>query len=515
MDEVAETDGSDQPQAAPPESDGRELLQAGATAYGNGDATGALRIFEDAARTTSGRIRLAAMVNAASMADGLGEHRRAVSWFRTALAEMPGDAGAMRPTALLNMSQALQHLGDLDGAQEALNRARSLLTDDPEQGTLRVACLLSCTAVAIHRQHWVDAIDLATESLDTARYFAPHLAGHPLMNLAAAYFETGRGELALDFARQALDAFGAAQDANGVAETQQNLALMHIRSGRPQEAEPLLTASQAYFEGAGLGPRAGIGLKAQGFASEMRGAHARAYELYRRSLDQFTDSGAVLEAAEARIRVATVAFSLGRHDEAGRLFGESFRVFADHGLGLHCAQVDFWHARLLESTLDDSRPDPPRLVEALWLAVPSALAIDAVRHIFPGGEQRHRWHRELAEPAMRSAFRLAYRSGDARLVSDLIETQCAGATVKFTDQAPVGPADRWTALEPQEPPEALTGTLTMAAALAEVAAGEGVAIAPPPRLRYEPGGRIVLEEYIAEAERRYGRRIRDDRVLPV
>src|SRR2546423_100167 len=96
------------------ESEGRALLQAGAAAYQNGDAMGALRIFEDAARTMSGRMRLAAMVNAASMADELGEHRRAVDWFRTALAEMPGDAGGMRIGALINMSQALQHLGDLD-----------------------------------------------------------------------------------------------------------------------------------------------------------------------------------------------------------------------------------------------------------------------------------------------------------------------------------------------------------------------------------------------------------------
>ncbi|WP_216899866.1 tetratricopeptide repeat protein [Nocardia alni] len=494
------------------DAEGRALLQAGATAYQGGDAAGALRIFEDAARAISGRMRLAAMVNAASMADELGEHRRAVGWFQAALTEMPGDAGAMRPTALVNMSQALQHLGDLDGAQAALTEARSLLTDDPEQGTLRVACLLSCTAVAIHRQQWVYAIELATESLDSARRFAPPLAGHPLMNLAAAYFETGRGELALDFAYQALDAFGTAEDHNGVAETQQNIALMHIRSGSPQEAVPLLAASQKYFERSGLGPRAGIGLKAQGFVAELRGAGAQAYELYGRSLTQFTASDATLEAADARIRVATAAFSLGRHDEARRLLAESFQVFAEHGLGLHCAQVDFWHARLLESALGDAGPEA--LTEALWLAVPSALAIDAVRHTFPGGEQRHRWNREVAEPAMRSAFRLAYRCGDAGLVSDLIEAQCAGATVKSAEPAPIAPGS-WTMPQVQEPPDAFTGALTLAAALAEVAAGEGIAIAAPPRLRYEPGGRIVLEDYIAEAERRYGRQIRDDRVLPL
>ena len=74
---------------------------------------------------------------------------------------------------------------------------------------------------------------------------------------------------------------------------------------------------------------------------------------------------------------------------------------------------------------------------------------------------------------------------------------------------------RWALPEPPEPSDALAGALTLAAALAEVAGGEGVAISLPPRLRYEPGGRIVLGDYIAEAERRYGLRVRDDRVQPV
>jgi|GEM_PF-7107326 len=502
--------------------DGRDLLRAGAEAYQGGDAVGALRIFEAAAQRTSGRIRLAAMINAASMSDELGEHRRAVTWFRTALAEMPQDAGAMRPTALVNLSQALQHLGELDEAQAALTRARTLLAGDPEQGTLAVACLLSCTAIAIHRQQWVSAADLAAESLAAARQFAPALAGHPLMNLAAVYFETGRAELAVDFAGQALDAFALAQDNNGVAETQQNLALMHIRSERPDEAEPLLSASQEYFERAGLGPRAGIGLKAMGFLAELRGDTVRAYDLYGSSADQFTASGAVLEAADAGIRVATAAFSLGHRDEAQRLLDESFRTFAAHGLGLHCAQVDFWHAALLESALGDGpagpnrhRPaDPRTLAAALRLAVPAALAIDAVRHTFTSGDQRHRWNRVLAEPAMRSAFRLAYRSGDARLVADLIETNCAGVILKLGEPEPSGPP-RLPLELPEAPPDALTGTLTLAAALAEVAAGEGLPISAAPRLRIERDGRIALAEYIATAEQRYGLRIRDDRVLSI
>jgi tetratricopeptide (TPR) repeat protein len=492
--------------------DGRELLAAGAAEYEGGNAAAALRIFEDAARRTEGRIRLAAMVNAASMADQLGRHERAAEWFRSALAQMPAEAGAMRPSALVNLSQALQHLGDLDGAQSALREARALLTEDPDMATVRVACLLSSTAVAIHRQQWPAAIELATESLDAAVRFAPHLAGHPLMNLAAAYFETGRRELALDFAQQALDAFTAAGNRDGVAETQQNLALMHIRSERPDAAEPLLLASQRYFEQAGLGPRAGIGLKALGFLAESGGDQTRAYDLYARGLDRFTAAGAVLEAADARIRVATAAFSLGRPDEAAALLDVSFRVFAERGLGLHCAQIDYWHAALLESGLDYERPDPATVTRALRLAVPAALALDAVRHCFANGGQRRQWNHYVAEPAIRLAFRFAYLSGAALLVADLIETQCAGSVLNLDRVAAPGPV-RLPLVLPDPPGDSAPGTVYLGAALAEVAADAGLPVAPPPRLRVEPGDRIALAEYIAAAETRYGRRVRDDLVL--
>ncbi len=487
-------------------------LAAGAAAYERGDIAEALRIFEQATRSGEPRIRLAAMVNAASMADNLGDHHAAVRWFEQALAEMPEDAGAMRPTALVNMSQALQNLGDPEGAARALSRARALLADDPEQGTLRVACLLSSTAVAIHRQEWAQAIELARESLTSAAESAPHLAGHPLLNLAAVHFETGRRELALDFAHQALDAFTAAADHNGVAETQQNLALMHLRSEQPESAEPLLASSQDYFERAGLIPRAGIGSKALAFLAETRGDTTTAYSRYTESLRLFTAAGAELEAADVRIRLATMDFALGRREQSEHLLAAAFQTYAARNLGLHCARIDFWHAALLESGLDYTRPDPAAIRPALDLAVTSALALDAVRHTFASGSQRHEWDRHLAEPALRLAFRLAYLAADAPLLRDLIETRCAGAIPAHREPDPVATARLPLTLpEPPSPPP--SGTLRLGTALAEVATAAGLAISPPPRLRVGPGDRIALADHIAAAEQRYGLPIRDSLVL--
>ncbi|BAH51036.1 tetratricopeptide repeat protein [Rhodococcus opacus] len=497
---------------------GRDLLAAGAAAYSRGDVAEALRTFERVASGATGDLRTSAIVNAASMSDELGEHSRAVDLYREALEVMPVDAIRMRPAALVNLSQALQHVGDLDGAQDALEQARELLAAGGEdQGDLRVACLSSLTAVAMHRQQWAHAADVATESLDAAVRFAPGLAGHPLMNLAAIHFETGRFDLSDDFAGQALAAFETAGDVNAVAETQQNLGIMRVRAGRLDEAEPLLLSSQTYFERAGIGHRAGIGSKVLAFLAEGRGDTERATTLYRLGLDYFRSSGAMLDVADVETRLATVAFAEGRSSEGERLLAAAFATYHELGLGLHCAQVDFWHATLLESTLIASgTPDDAARARATALAVPAAIAIDAVRYTLPNGRQREQWNREIADPAMQLAFRLAYASGDARLVADLVETQCAGTTVDL-GRAGHDTAPRLPLQLPDPPPAGATdtdGSFLLGAALAGVAAGAGLPVPLPPRLTVTPDGRIVLGSSIAAAEERYGRAVRDSRVVP-
>jgi tetratricopeptide (TPR) repeat protein len=496
---------------------GRDLLAAGAATYARGDVAGALGVFEQAVREATGDVRTSAIINAASMSDELGDHTRAIGLYRDALALLPADAVRMRTAALVNLSQALQHLGDLDDAQDALEQARKLLAGRDEHGDVAVACLASLTAVAMHRQQWAHAAVVATESLDAAVRFAPSLAGHPLMNLAAIHFETGRFDLSDDFAGQALAAFETAGDVNAVAETQQNLGIMHVRSNRLDAAEPLLLSSQAYFERAGIGHRAGIGSKVLAFLAEGRGDTERAGVLYRRSLDYFRQSGAVLDVADVETRLATVAFADGRPDEGESLLGAAFATYRDLGLGLQCAQVDFWHATLLDSTLTSADPpDSAVRVRATTLAVPAAVAIDAVRYTLPNGRQREQWNREIADPAMHLAFRLAYSTGDARLVADLVETRCAGTAVDV-GRAGHGTPARLPLQLPDPPPAGASdtpGSFHLGAALAGIAAGAGLPVPLPPRLAVTTDGRIVLGASITAAEQRYGREVRDTRTVP-
>ncbi|MFE3224076.1 tetratricopeptide repeat protein [Nocardia sp. NPDC059228] len=490
------------------------LLRAGAEAVARGELGEALRVFEQAAETETGDLRLCALVDMAVVTDQLGEHAAAVERFREALGEMSSGARRMYPGALIGLSQAMQNLGDLDGAQEALERARSALDRADAPGDLRLACLVSSTAVALHRQHWWRALDLAVESLDAARRFDPERVGHPLMNLAAAHFETGRWELAQDFAGQALAAFAAVNDSAGVAETRQNLALMYTRTGSFDEAEPLLAAAQEHFEAAGAAHRAGIGLKVMGFIAEHRGRPEVAQARYREALRRFEESGAVIDAADVRLRVATTAFAAGRFEEGESELAAARVIYAVRGLGLHCAQLDYWHAGLLEPLVAQV---PGLLARAVDLAVPAALALDAVRYELPDGAQRDTWNRRIVNPALRLAFRYSYLAGDARLVADLIENQCAGTIVDIDrlSAEPPAPLDLFQPFEPPSESAAVQDALQLGTALAAVAAGAGLPVSPPPRVSVPPDGHIALSAWLAAAEQRYGRRVRAERVIPV
>ncbi|MBF6450340.1 tetratricopeptide repeat protein [Nocardia elegans] len=499
---------------------GLELLHEGAAAYARGEVTEALRIFEHAAHTTTGGVRVSALVNAASMRDELGDHAGAITGFRAALTDIPGDATEKRASTLVNYSQALQHVGDLDAAHTALEQARDLLTGHSELSTLQVSCLVSLTAVAMHRSQWARAIELATESLEFATRFAPQLRGYPLGNLAAAHFESGRGELGLDFAHQALAAFEAAGDGNAAAESRQTLAMMYARLGRPDDAEPHLRAAQQYVERAGLGYRAGLGLQLMGYLAERHGDLDHVEQLCRRALTSFERSGAALESAGVRIRLATLDFAHGRVGEGQAQLAAAYEIYAVRGLGLQCARVDYWHAALWESLIGDMVTPPPAEVLALArdLAVTSAIAIDAVRYSFTNGTQRERWNREMAAPAVRLAFRFAYLCGNGELIADLVETVCAGTSFDSGTAADGGPPR--LPFDPiPAPGEALdgpgTGSLQLGSALAQVAAAAGLPVSPPPRLSVSPDGHIALDTYLTAAEHRYGRTVREDRVLAI
>ncbi|MCP2163233.1 tetratricopeptide repeat protein [Goodfellowiella coeruleoviolacea] len=520
--------------ASPPTPESvNQLLTTGADAYLRGDPRRALRLFDQAADLTAPHAGLRALhaealVNRGNAAHALGDHAAAVAAYHRVLdlCDQLGEIGqTQRRITLVNLAQVLLQLGEITEAQAVLEQALALLRsgDQVESADLVVTCLLSLTSLALHRQDWARAIGLATESLALTQACAPHLAGYPLVNLAVANTGAGRLDLAEDFANQGIAALHALGDQAAVADARQNLGVIHLKALRLDAAEPLLLASHAFFEQSGMDHRAALVLRLLGNVAAMRGESERAVAAYTRCLAQLDAAGAEVEAAHVRAFLAAEDIANARYAAAEDRLRAAFAVFAARGLGPHCAQLDFWHATLLEQRATTSAaPDAELLARAVELAVPAALALDAVRFDLVNGELRDRWSRQVAAPAMRLAFRLAVRLGDARLVAELIESQCAGSP-PHPDAAdtPDGQTGlQLVLLDPDDQlarsgqPAAGDDPVPLGTALAGVAAQAGLRLAPPPRLALTEAGDIVLDRHIARAEQRYGTPVRQQRVIP-
>src|SRR5690606_9027507 len=162
---------------------------------------------------------------------------------------------------------------------------------------------------------------------------------------------------------------------------------------------------------------------------------------------------------------------------------------------------DFTVAGLLEHRMATAgEPDPRLLSRAVDLAVPAAIALDAVGHSLVNGHQREHWRRKYTDPAMALALRLAAVSGDIGLVAQLIDTRRAGTPVQPDYQAAeCSPGLDLRSLmdlppEPADPPD--DPPLQLGSALAEVAAGAGLRVDLPPRLAVAPSGGVVLAEQL-------------------
>ncbi|MFB7761342.1 tetratricopeptide repeat protein [Streptomyces xiamenensis] len=372
---------------------------------------------------------------------------------------------------------------------------------DPPSGAaeLLMSCLVALSTVAIQREDWPRAEQLTAEALEVVTRIRPDLVGRPLMNVAALALATGRYEPAEDFAEAALAACEAGREPAGAASVRLMLAQLYTATGRAEQAEPLLHAALAHTGPAGLTVETAVGWEQLGLLAASRGELDEAQALYGRAQSLLRQAGATPTEAALAVRRAEVAHLAGRPAEAEELLTHAADTFAALGLGLRRAQTHLAHAALLERG-----GDPGQLARALDLAVPAALAIDAVRYGLAAGRQRDRWRRNVAEPALRLVFRLAARAGEALLVAHLIEVQCATTPILRENAVPPpdGPGPLGSLLD-EPPPHA-----------------HAFAVAPPPRLLLTPDGdgegdgEVALADRIALAEQRYGLPVRDTRTVP-
>lgn len=419
-------------------------------------------------------------------------------------------------------TELLRRTGQLDEAQATADEAAALLSefDDPE-GLRTAEVSMSRVHLLLDRSEWGAAEALATALLPTASAVEPHL----LDCLGVICASTGRFDLAEDYFVRAESGFLRRGHTSGRQQLIAHRAYAALRAGDHDRAEQLYAEASAIFERQGRFEDLAVCEQARASLAGQRGDATGAKALTDSSLAHFERLGAAIAAADTMLLGARHAYERGERDEMARLAQSARDVYQERGLYERCAQVDLMLANVLADNLDNwnnldatdhGAHAREALATAISLALPVALALEAARYEFATAHARSQWW-ELADDAMRLAFRLVNRSGDQGLLFELVEHRCAGASLaldrpdRTPSAVPVPAGDTVFPEAARKTYAPADGPTALGAVAAESAASVGLRVAPPPKVVMSPEtGRIALEQYIKAAEFRYHRRIVSD-----
>ncbi|MFD4856304.1 hypothetical protein [Streptomyces atratus] len=421
-------------------------------------------------------------------------------------------------------SAVLSDTGRLDEALACLDEAAGTLPrfDDPDG--LRAAELgLNRVLLLMARGEWGTAEEQATLLLSTTPETAAETIPRLLTALGAICCATGRYDPAEDYFARAEDGFRALGDAGERQTLLAHRAFLAMERGELDQAEQLFAEASALFERQRQFGDLAACEQARSHLAGLRGDTTGAHDLMTASLERFAQLGASVAAADTMLLGAQHAYERGDIEQMKRLAQEARDVYQAREIHERCAQVDLMLARTLEDNLnrtDHGDHERASIDTALSLALPAALALAAARHDFVTAHARNQWL-ELADDAMRLAFRLAVRRQDQGLLFELVEHRCAGAAPAL-GCAPGSVASSTADRAPGFPDPAMKaygeddgGTMTLGSVAAEAAVSAGLRVAPPPKVRMSAeSGRVALQEYIAAAEFRYRRRIVDEEEVP-
>ncbi|MFE2216397.1 hypothetical protein ACFW93_31205 [Streptomyces canus] len=434
---------------------------------------------------------------------------------------------------LLARADLLRRTGRLDEALACLDEAALRLPefDDPEG--LRTSELgLNRVHLLIERSEWGAAEEQASALLSTTPATAVETIPRLLIALGLICASTGRFDPAEDYFARAEDALRGMGDTGELQTLLAHRAYTAMRRGDFDLAERLFAEASAFFERQRRYGDLAVCEQARAFLAGQRGDSTRADDLTAASLARFEQLGASIAAADTMLLGAQHAYDRGDITEMKRLAQEARDVYQAREVYERCAQVDLMLARTLEDNLNrtDHGDHERRSVDnALSLALPAALALEAARYGFATAHARSQWL-ELAEDAMRLVFRLAVRRQDQGLLFELVEHRCAGASLalhRTPSTPPASPAG--AAGDTGKTGESVSvfpsaamkvyghgdGPTRLGGVAADAAASAGLRVAPPPKVRMsQEAGRVALQEYIAAAEFRYQRRIVDEEEVP-
>ncbi|MEV6486001.1 hypothetical protein [Streptomyces sp. NPDC051576] len=424
--------------------------------------------------------------------------------------------------ALLARADLLRRTGHPDEALACLDEAAGRLPEFNDPDGLRTSELgLNRVHLLMDRGEWGAAEEQASALLATTPETAAETIPRLLVALGLVCSSTGRFDAAEDYFARAEDRLRASGDTG-----EQRMLLAHrahaaLHRGELALAERLFAEASAFFERQRWFGDLAVCEQARAFLAGRRGDAAGAEDLLAASLARFERLGASVAAADTMLLSAQHAYEQGEIDEMKRLAQQARDVYQEREVYERCAQVDLMLARTLEDNLnrtDHGDRERESIDNALSLALPSALALEAARYDFATAHARSQWL-QLADAAMQLVYRLAVRRQDQGLLFELAEHRCAGASLAL-DRTPrststsVFPDAGMKSYGPYEDGE---GAMTLGGVAAEAAASVGLRVAPPPKVRMSAQsgpGRVALQEYIAAAEFRYRRPIVAEEEVP-
>jgi tetratricopeptide (TPR) repeat protein len=482
------------------------LNARGAALAQAGDHAGACSAFEAAYQAALGSDEVEALVCRAAIAGNLAGLVEAVRWSteaietaRSVLAAVGDSHGTS--TVLVNaLLVRAQHLGHASRAAEALADL-----DEAARYADTVALRSVRARVLAAAGRFGEAAAEATAALDLAYTAEPHLAASLHTTLAEIAGSTGDLAGSAEHHALARDLSAATGDRATEAGAVLSLARLAYLGSDNDRAEAL------YAEAEGLlhddPHRLAVSLHGRAAVAIGRGRPEDALRLLDRVQDRLATPVEVIALHQVR---GGALEALGDHAEADEEYAAAEAVSTQAGLRHVALGIAWWRAdALMRST---TAPDPDLGRRALDLALPAALAAEAVRHRFAHGPLRERWIALAAAPATRAAFAAIGMLGDVHLAAAYIDHLTATVTL-HTDAAQVSAhqghltdAERTSVhAELLSFPEPPADHLPYAASFLTVASTGLTADFPlPPRVRVDPTKPSTLDSWIDVAEQRYG-----------
>lgn len=393
---------------------------------------------------------------------------------------LAASGNAERATALVNLAAAVDPEQALDLLAEAARYA-----DTVELRAVRARVLAAAGRFG-------EAATEATAALDLAYAAAPHLAASLHTTLAEIAGSTGDLADSAEHHALARDLSAATGDRATEAGAVLSLARLAYLGSDNDRADALYTEAEGLLHDDPH--RLAVCLHGRAAVAISRGRPEDALRLLDRVRDRLATPVEVIALHQVR---GGALEALGDYAGADEEYAAACAVGERAGLWHVALGIAWWRADALIRSA--TAPDPDLGRRALDLALPAALAAEAVRHRFAHGPLRERWIALAAAPATRAAFAAIGMLGDVHLAAAYVDHLTATATL-HTEAAQAVSREELVTL-PEPPADHLPYAASF---LTVVSTDLAVDFPLPPRVRVDPSTPSALDSWIDVAERRYG-----------